>query len=151
ILAMIGVALGMGAGLTFARSDPKRPRPYWLFVPLAALAGLLFMGQPGGWWAVIPQLILVALEAVYNAMPPPEPRLPGSLSARLLRAGIEAIPAALACLWLALVAAHDFERTRRARPWATTRGGWILRLLSLVAALAAGIVVVLVAIPTMHP
>jgi hypothetical protein len=151
ILVIIGVALGMGAGMSLPRASPARARPYWLFVPLVALAAILFMGQPGGWWTVIPQLILIALEAVSNAMPPPAPRLPGSLSIRLLRAGIEAVPAALACLWLALVVAHDFERARRDQPWAMGRGGWILRILSLVAALAAGTVVVGVAIPTMHP
>jgi hypothetical protein len=69
----------------------------------------------------------------------------------LLRAGIEAVPAAVACLWLALVVAHDFKRARRDKPWAMGRGGWILRILSLVLALAAGTVVVGVAIPTMHP
>ena len=100
---------------------------------------------------LIPQFILVVLDFVLNAMPPPGVRLPGSLSVRLLRAGIEAVPAALACLWLALVVAHDFERARCDRPWAMGRGGWILRILSLVVALAAGTVVVWVAIPTMHP
>ena len=151
ILVIIGIALGMGAGLSLPRASRGRARPYWLFVPLAALAAVLFMGQPYGWWSVIPQLILIALEGVSNAMPPPAPRLPGSLSVRLLRAAIEAIPAALACLWLAVVVAHDFERARRDRPWAMRRGGWILRILSLVVALAAGAVVVWVAIPTMHP
>jgi hypothetical protein len=151
ILTIIGIALGMGAGMSLPRASPARARPYWLFVPLTALAAVLFVGQPGGWWSVIPQLILIALEAVSNAMPPPAPRLPGSLSVRLLRAGIEAVPAALACLWLALVVAHDFERARRDQPWATGRGGWILRILSLVIALAAGTVVVWVVIPTMHP
>ena len=77
ILAMIGMALGMGAGLAFARSDPRRPRPYWLFVPLVALAAVLFMGLPNREWSVIPQLILVALTAVSNALPPPAPRLEG--------------------------------------------------------------------------
>ena len=151
ILTIIGIALGLGAGMSLPRASPARARPYWLFVPLAALAAVLFMGRPGGLWSLIPQLILIALEAVSNAMPPPAPRLPGSLSARLLRAGIEAVPAALACLWLALVVAHDFERVRRDQPWAMGRGGWILRILSLVLALAAGTVVVGVAIPTMHP
>jgi hypothetical protein len=151
ILTIIGVALGMGAGMSLPQASPARARPYWLFVPLAALAAVLFMGLPGASWSLIPQLILIALEAVSNAMHPPAPRLPGSLAVRLLRAGIEAVPAALACLWLALVVAHDFERARRDQPWAMGRGGWILRILSLVLALAAGTVVVGVAIPTMHP
>ncbi len=98
ILTIIGVALGMGAGMSLPRASPARARPYWLFVPLAALAAVLFVGQPGGWWSIIPQLILIALEAVSNAMPPPAPRLPGSLSVRLLRAGIEAVPKTSAAL-----------------------------------------------------
>jgi hypothetical protein len=151
ILTIIGVALGMGAGMSLPRASPARARPYWLFVPLAALAAVLFMAQPGASWSLIPQSILIVLDAVLNAMPPPGIRLPGSLAVRLLRAGIEAVPAALACLWLALVAAHDFERARRDQPWAMGRGGWILRILSLVVALAAGTVVVGVAIPTMQP
>ena len=151
ILTIFGVALGMGAGMSLPRASPARARPYWLFVPLAALAAVLFMGQPGGECTLIPQFILVVLDFVIYAMPPPGVTLPGSLSVRLLRAGIEAVPAALACLWLALVVAHDFERARRDQPWAMGRGGWILRILSLVVALAAGAVVVWVAIPTMHP
>jgi hypothetical protein len=151
ILAMIGVALGAGAGRVFGRSDPGRRRPYWLFVPLAAIVGVLIMGLPYGWWAIITQLVLIALEAVNNAMRPEYRATSGSLSARLLRAGIEAVPAALACLWLALVVARDFERQRRAEPWATTRGGWLVRILSLATALATGAFGGLVAIPTVSP
>src|SRR5262245_12850030 len=98
VLAMIGLALGMGAGLALGRSDRRRRRPYWLFVPLAALVAVLFMGLPNAWWSLITQLILIALEAVNNAMPPPHRAPPDGLSVRLLRAGIEAVPAALACL-----------------------------------------------------
>ena len=151
ILAMIGIALGMGAGRFFTRPGPARRRPYWLFVPMAGLAAVLFMGLPNREWSTIPQLILLALTAVTNAMHRPGLGLEGSLSERLLRAGIEAVPAALACLWLALLVARDFERTRRAEPWATTIGGGVLRILSLVTALASGVAVAFVAIPTMHP
>jgi hypothetical protein len=151
VLAVIGLALGAGAGDTFARSGPRRWRPYWLFVPLAALAGLLFLGQSNGWWTIVAQLVVIALEAVNNAMRPAYQATSDALSARMLRAGIEAIPAAVACLWLALVVARDFDRERRGRPWATTRGGWILRIASLAMALAAGVFAALVAIPTIQP
>lgn len=147
LLAMIGVMLGMGAGLVFGRSDARR-RPYWLFVPLAVLAGVLFMGLPNGWYSVITQLILLALEAVHNAMSPPHRSGPDGLSVRLLRAGIESLPAAVAGLWLALIVARDFEKQRRAEPWATTRGGWLLRIGSLAAAVATAAVVALAAMPT---
>jgi hypothetical protein len=151
VLAVIGLALGAGAGAALARSGPRRWRPYWLFVPLAALAGVLFLGLPNGWWAIIAQLVVIALEAVNNAMRPAYQATSDALSARMLRAGIEATPAAVACLWLALVVARDFDRERRARTWATTRGGWLLRIASLAMALAAGVFAALVAIPTIQP
>jgi hypothetical protein len=151
LLALIGVALGMGAGTIFSRPNPPRRRPYWLFVPLAAAVAILFVGLPGGWWGAITQLILIALEAVSNAMRPPAPGLPGSLSSRMLRAGVETIPAAVACLGLALVVARDFELTRRGQPWATSRRGWAIRVAWLVAAAASAAVVAFIAIPTVHP
>ena len=150
ILAMFGMAVGMGAGVVLARPEPRRPRPYWLFVPLAALAGVLFVAVPGI-YALVPQFILIALEAVNNSMPPPGQYTSGSLSARLLRAGIEAVPATLAIVGLALIVARDFQRTGRSVPWATTRGGWFVRLLALAAAGAAGIGMALVAMPTISP
>ena len=150
ILVLIGLALGMGAGASFTRPRTGRPRPYWLFVPLAVIAAALFLGQSAGGWSVV-QLILCALEGVNNATKPAYRATSSGLSERLLRAGTETVPAALACLWLALLVARDFERARRGEPWAMTRGGWVLRLLSLGAVLASGIVVAFVAIPTMHP
>src|SRR6185312_9494616 len=141
----------MGAGMSLGRSGARRRRPYWMFVPLAALAGLLFMGLHTGWCSGITQLVLIALEMVNNAMPPPHRAGWDGLSVRLIRAGMASIPAALACLWLALVVARDFERQRRAEPWATSRGSWLLRILSLATALAAGAAVALVAIPNVNP
>ena len=67
LLSMLGLSLGMGAGGILEGPASRRPRPYWLFVPLATLVGLLFLAQPG-WRALIPQLVLLALEAVTNAM-----------------------------------------------------------------------------------
>ena len=150
ILAMFGVAVGMGAGVILARPEPRRPRPYWLFVPLAALAAVLFVAGPGE-HAVVPQFILIALEAVNNAMHPLSRVHSASLSARLLRAGIEAVPATLAIIGLALIVARDFQRAGRSMPWATTRVGWFVRVFALAAAGAAGIGMVLVAMPTMNP
>ena len=51
---------GHWGGWASGWTEVRRPRPYWLFVPLAALAALLFLAQPGGWWSVVPQLVLVA-------------------------------------------------------------------------------------------
>ncbi len=97
LLGMLGLTLGMGAGAILDRPKTRRPRPYWLFVPLAALAALLFLAQSGGWWSTVPQLVLLALEVVWNAM---HHHLVGrpSLSTRLLRAGIDASVAGVSCL-----------------------------------------------------
>ena len=115
LLAMIGLTLGMGAGEILEGLTTGRSRPYWLFVPLATLVGLLFLAQPG-WWSLIPQLVLLALEAVSNAMWHSLVQRP-SLAVRLMRAGIDAGVAGLICLTLALIVAHDFERARWGEPW----------------------------------
>ena len=150
ILAMFGVAVGMGAGVALAPLEPRRPRPYWLFVPLAALAAVLFVAVPAN-HALVPLYILIVLEYVNNAMSPSGHYTTARLSARMLRVGIEAIPATLVIVGLALIVARDFQRAGRSVPWATTRGGWLVRVLALAAAGAAGIGMALVAIPTMSP
>ena len=115
ILSMFGVAVGMGAGTALARPEPRRPRPYWLFVPLAAVAGILIVAVPH-MYNLIPSIILVALEAVNNALPPSSRYTTASLSVRMLRAGIEAVPASLAIIGLAMIVARDFGRARRPCP-----------------------------------
>src|ERR1017187_6546264 len=40
LLAILGLALGMGAGFLLPGSSPARRRPYWLFVALAAVNAL---------------------------------------------------------------------------------------------------------------
>jgi hypothetical protein len=57
----------------------------------------------------------------------------------------------VAGLGLALIVARDFDRQRRGRTWATTRGGWAVRLLAIATAMATGAVAALVAIPTIQP
>ncbi len=149
LLAILGLTLGLSAGAMLEGPTTRHRRPYWLFVPLAALAGLLFLAQPG-WWSLIPQMVLVALQAVSNAMFHSLVRTPG-IATRLLRAGIDASVAGLICLTLALIVAHDFERARRGEPWATTRRGWLFRLFSLITTMVTGTYVGLVSIRTIHP
>jgi hypothetical protein len=149
LLAMLGLTLGMGAGEVLEGPSRRYHRPYWVFVPLATLAGLLFLAQPG-WWSLIPQIHLIATEAMTNAMPHVLVRGP-SLSLRLLRAGIDAGVALMVCLALALIVAHDFERARRAEPWATSRRQWLVRLLMLMATLVAGIYLAFVTFPANLP
>jgi hypothetical protein len=147
LLAMIGLALGMGAGALFDEPVPRRRRPYWLFVPLAALVGLLI---PGSMWQLITYLVLIAMEAVKNALHHNLVTGP-TLETRLLRAGLGAAIAALICLWLALVVAGDFDQARRQQPWSTTRRMRLLRVVSLLATLAAGSYLAGVAIPAINP
>jgi hypothetical protein len=145
LLAMLGLVLGIGGDSILDMAKTGRPRPYWLFVPLAALASILFVAQPG-WWSLIPQLVLIAIEAVWNAMHHSFVARP-SLSARLLRGGIDAGSAGLVCLMFSLIVAHDFERAHRREPWARSRRSWLLRLFFLVSTIACGTYVGLVTIP----
>jgi hypothetical protein len=148
ILVMLGLALGMGAGAVFAEPIARRRRPWWLLVPLAAIVALLLAGTQ--YVAVIPNLILVALEAVTNAMRHRLVAGPG-LAARLLRAGACAFFSLAFILPLALAVARDFELARRKEPWAETWQGWVFRLLLLLAAIGAALYLALVTLPAIHP
>jgi hypothetical protein len=44
-LAIVGLGLGMGAGAVFDDPRPDSDRPYWLFVPLAAVAAVLLSAK----------------------------------------------------------------------------------------------------------
>jgi hypothetical protein len=143
-LVMLGLALGMGAGSLFDEPPGRRRRPWWLFVPLAALAAVLLAGQ--SYVAVIPNLVLVALEAVTNAMRHRLVAGPG-LAARLVRAGSTAVSSLALTLPLALAVARDFERARRNEPWARTWQACVARLLLLAAAAATGVYLACVTLP----
>jgi hypothetical protein len=149
LMAMLGLALGMGAGAILGESPREARRPYWLFVPLAGLAGLLVVAQPMG-TSVIPYLVLIAIEAVTNALQHRLMARPG-LSNRLLHAGMDASAALAVCLVMALCVAHDFERARRKEPWATGAPGRWLRGLLLCATAASGICIATVTMPAIHP
>ena len=126
IFAILGLVVGMGARFLFPAARRVGKRPYWLFVILAGMAAVLIVALPY-WASLIPYLVLIALEAVRNAM---HHRLvPGpGFSARLLRAGLDASVAAGVCLSLAVALAGDFERLRRGSPWTTSGLGRGLRL-----------------------
>jgi hypothetical protein len=148
-LAMVGLALGMGAGAFFEERPSPRRRPTWLFVPLAGVfAVLLAVGLYG--YSIIAQLVLIALEAVSNAMYRTNHAGPG-LAVRLIRAGLDALAAFIACVALGIVVAGDFERARRGEPWATTRAGRVRRLALLLATIGAGAYVAVRTIPGIHP
>jgi hypothetical protein len=147
-LAIVGLSLGIGAGALFDNPRPSSHRPYWLFVPLVGVIAVLLAATTV--YSLIVYLVLQALEAVSNARNLAPHGGPG-LAARLLGSGRDAAMALLACVALALVVARDFDRARRRLPWAKTPGGWFVRLLSLFIALLAGIYIVVVTIPAIHP
>jgi hypothetical protein len=147
-LAIVGLALGMGAGALFDNPQPTSHRPYWLFVPLVAVMAVLLAAETA--YSIIVYILLVALEAVSNAMRYAPHNGPG-LAARLLGSGRDASLALLGCLALALVVAHDFDRARRHLTWGTTRGGRFVRLVISLIAVGAGVYVATVSIPTIHP
>jgi hypothetical protein len=147
-LAIIGLGLGMGAGALFYNPQPASHRPYWLFVPLVAAIAPLLAAETA--YSLIIYILLVALEAVSNAMNYAPHKGPG-LAARLLSSGWDASLALLACVALALVVAHDFDRARRRLSWATTQSGRFVRLVELLIALGAGIYVAAVSVPKIHP
>ncbi len=148
LLAILGLALGMGAGFLLPSASTVRRRPYWLFVVLGALIAILLVAIPHS-VSLIPYLVLHALEAVNNAM---QHRLvvgPG-LSTRLIHAGIDTSVAAALCLALALAVARDFERLRRGEPWTTSRMGRVVRFLLVAAGAAGGLTISLVTIPAIN-
>ena len=157
MFAMLGLVVGMGARFLLPLETRRGSRPYWLFVILAGMAAVLIAALPF-WPALIAYLVLIALEAVTNAMYHPYPiamheRLipqPG-FSTRLLHAGLDAAVAAGFCLALAVAVARDFERLRQGKPWATKPAGWAFRFLLLAGAAAAGVYIAVVTIPMIHP
>ncbi len=146
-LAIAGLALGMGAGAVFNEPLPRRRRPAWLLVPLVGLIGILLVVESED--SLIAYLVIVAVEAVSNAMYHASYPGPG-LSARLLRSGADAIVACTLCASLAMILASDFERARRAEPWATARVGRSLRIVLLLATVATGAYLMNVSIPRIH-
>jgi hypothetical protein len=149
LFAILGLLLGSGARFLLPAAPRPRRRPYWLFVVLAGVAAVLIAANSavGG---LITSLVLVALEAVTNAMY--HAARPGrGLWTRLSHAGIDAAISAAMCLALALAVARDFEMLRRGNPPAASRAGRVLRLLLLAGAAGAGLYLFAVTIPAIHP
>jgi hypothetical protein len=148
VFALLGIAIGMGGRFLFPLAPRAGYRPYWAFVILAGVAAVLVVSLPY-WASLITYLILVALEAVSLAMMHAATPGPG-LSARLLRAGIDASVSAALCLALALVLARDFDRLRRGQPWHDSRFARGLRLVCILGAAAAGLYIATVTMPAIH-
>jgi hypothetical protein len=149
LFAILGLVLGMGASFMFPRAPRRGGRPYWLFVVLAGVIAVLIVSL-NDVGTLIVHLILVALEAVTNAM---QRHLnPGrGLWTRLLRAGVDAAISAGLCMGLALAVARDFETLRRGKPSSTSRTGRAVRFLLLAGAAGAGTYLAAVTFPAIHP
>ena len=82
LFAILGLVVGMGARFLFPAAARTGKRPYWLFVILAGVAAVMIVALPY-WASLIPYLVLIALEAVTNAMYQPYANwLPGRGSRR---------------------------------------------------------------------
>ena len=76
LFAILGLVLGSGAEFLLPAAPRRRRRPYWLFVVLAGVAAVLIAAS-NAVGALIASLVLVALEAVNNAMHHAATRGPG--------------------------------------------------------------------------
>jgi hypothetical protein len=145
-LAMAGVLAGLVPGR--ARGRPRRLA--WLSVAWAWSAAVVIAATQ----VFLPYLVLVALEAVSNAMSRLDAaqRAGPGLQGRIGRAGLEAIPALACGLLLGLLISREFRRP--APPAGVTDTAWRgpLALLAAGAAMAAAAAWLLSAtIPMIHP
>ena len=107
-LALAGILGGVAPGRDRAAAPGRPRRMVWLSVVCTAVTGVIIVATQ----AVIPYIILLALNAVHNAMPGPfalQPMRP-DLNGRLLRAGVEAAPVLGCCLALGLLVARELQR-----------------------------------------
>jgi len=154
------IAMGM-VGLVLAATPPRRrrrpaaptPRARWAWAS-AIWAGLAGVAMVATAYGVFPYLVLIAIDAVSNAMtrPPIVPRVP--LVARLARAGLESaatVAAALAtAAWLAedlRGAARDPASARKPRSWA----GVAARSATAAATAGGGTYLLFATIPRVQP
>jgi hypothetical protein len=120
-------------------------------VLLAGLAGVLVVAAGHG---ILPYLVLLAMEAVRNAMNRTPPVLHPSVFVRLAKAGLESLPVLAACLATAIwvdddlrAAARDPAGSRVPRTWA----GTLARLSTVVLAASGGAFLLRVTIPELSP
>ena len=158
-LTTLMTALGM-VGLILAvaplgpRSANPRPRPRWGSWPsvaLAALVGIVLVALGHGF---IPYLVLIAIEAVRNALSRAPLVARPILFDRMATAGLEALPGLLGCLATAVwvdddlrAAARDPREARTPRSWR----GVIARTATVALAASGSAYVLLVSIPTLSP
>jgi hypothetical protein len=143
-LALAGILAGLAPGRVESRKRPRRL--LGLSVVSAAAAGVTFATSQ----AFIPYLVLLAMNAVRNAMTgsvatqPPGP----NLHDRIVHAGIEAAPVLACCLVLGLLVARELRGPDTASEdvGASGRGPWAL-LTTTVAAATGTVWLLVVTLP----
>jgi hypothetical protein len=151
-LGMVGLVLE----LVPLRPRASRPRPKlrwgsWPSVVLASLVGIVLVGLGHGF---IPYLVLLAMEAVHNAMTRAPHVVRPILFDRMVTASLQALPGLVGCLATAVwvdddlrLAARDPLQARIPRSWP----GVVARLATVVLAISGSAYVLVVSIPMLSP
>ncbi len=151
-LGMVGVILAASPLRTrTARTTPRPRLGSWPSVAFAAVVGVVIVGIGNG---LIPYLVLLAIEFVWNAMrrAPFVPR--PIVFDRLTTAGLEALPGLVGCLATAVwidddlrAAVRDPLDARTPRSW----GGMIARAATVALAALGSAYVLFVSMPKLDP
>jgi hypothetical protein len=107
-LAMTGLLAGLAPRLDRDQAHHRPKTMQWLSVIFAGVAGVMIAASQ----TFITYLVLLAMDAVRNAMPGPGalgPLRPG-LEGRVLRTGLESVPVLACCLALGVLIARDCRR-----------------------------------------
>jgi hypothetical protein len=123
-LAMIGILASLAPG---RHRDPSRERPqatYGMSVICAGVVAVVFAASQ----AFVPYLVLLAMDAVRNAMPGPVAlhTLRPDLKGRLAGAGLQSAPVLACCFGLGLLTARDCRRPAGATGPVSERGPFAL-------------------------
>ncbi len=163
-IGLAGVLLGVVS--IRARDRPHRVRSSTATVVLAGVAGVLFLAC---WDVNICYLVLIALDAVSNAMHRPgemavlvarggranalltDPGLWRSLHTRIMLTGLEAALSLVFCMITARWLGRDLRRgpVRREAPWSAI--GVLYRMITAVGTWGMGLWLMFGAIPYLHP
>ncbi len=148
-IGLVGVMLGLlpRQGV----SKQSSPRWAWLSAVWAGLAGVAILGAGYGW---LPYLVLLAMEAVENAMRGPlAPRIHHPFNDRMTTAGWDGAGCVVVCLVTAAWLARDLRLRAGTDPTLASRSrfGIVARIFSTFATAGAGLYAGGVAIPRLQP
>jgi hypothetical protein len=153
-LGMVGLTMASYPLGTRVPSATPKPRPRWGSWPsviLASVVGIAILGLGHG---TIPYLVLLAMEAVRNAMTRAPLVARPIVFDRLITACLEALPGLVGCLLTAVWVDDDLRDAARDPLGANVPRSWlgmIARFLSVLLAVSGLGYVVLVSLPTLNP